>query len=94
MEEQEVSRIAGLARIKLSLPEIKKLAQELSSILDFVKKLNEVDTSNVEPLFNTTSLVDVVREDVELKDQSLGSKKALQNAPEKDNQYFKVKPVL
>ena len=63
LTETEVKKIAKLARIEVSDNEIEKLKGELSSILDFVKKLGEADTNNIEPIYQTTGLVNSFRSD-------------------------------
>jgi len=86
--------VAKLARIELDKDEAPVFAQQLSRIVSYADKLQEVDTSKVEPLFNTTELVDVVRKDDQKYQEPLGQDKALDNAPEKDKGYFKIKQVL
>lgn len=61
---EEVKKIAQLARIKLTPSEEKRHAGTISTILDFVAVLNEVDTEGVEPTAQVTGLEDVVRDDV------------------------------
>ena len=59
----QVRHIAKLARLKLSDAEVEKFSKELTSILQYIEKLNEVDTSNVEPTAQVTGLTNVFRED-------------------------------
>jgi aspartyl-tRNA(Asn)/glutamyl-tRNA(Gln) amidotransferase subunit C len=63
LTDKEVRHIAGLARIKISEKEEKGLKKDLSSILEYIDKLNEVDTTGVEPLYQTTGLVNSFRSD-------------------------------
>lgn len=63
LTDQELDHIASLARIKLEDKEREGLKKDLSSILDYVAKLEEVDTSSVEPLYQTTSIVSAMRKD-------------------------------
>lgn len=63
LTDKEVKHIAGLARIKTSEEEEKSLQKDLSSILEYIEKLNEVDTTGVEPLYQTTGLVNSFRTD-------------------------------
>ena len=90
---KEVERIAGLARIKITGKEKEKLKGDLSRILDYVAKLNEIDTKSVEPLSQITGLVNSVRQDEfrgEVGDKSL----LISQAPEKENNLVKVRAVL
>ena len=89
-----VLHISNLARIKLTPSEIQKFQSQLSSILDYVEKLNEVDINGVEPISQITGLENVTREDIIIKEQSLTQEESLANAPEKENGYFKVKSVF
>jgi len=91
---EEVLHVAKLARIELDNDEASVFAKQLSEIVSYADKLQEVDTSKVEPLFNTTELINVLREDSEEYQEPLSQDKALANAPEKEKGYFKVKQVL
>ena len=61
--KEEIEHISGLARIKLTSEEKSHYANELSSIIDFIGRLQEVDTSGVEPLYQVTGKENVMRED-------------------------------
>ena len=93
--EQEVRYVADLANLKLSDDEIARMARELDEILTHVDKLNEIDTSNVEPmaqvLFDAEDIA-TLREDCERP--SLGTEKALENAHLKGAGHFKVPRVI
>jgi aspartyl-tRNA(Asn)/glutamyl-tRNA(Gln) amidotransferase subunit C len=93
--EQEVRYVADLANLKLSEDEISRMTRELDEILDHVDKLNEVDTSEVEPmaqvLFDAEETA-TLRDDCERP--SLGADKALENAPLKGSGHFKVPLVI
>ena len=97
LTETEVKKIAKLARIEGSDNEIEKLKGELSSILDFVKKLGEADTNNIEPIYQTTGLVNSFRSDEsrgEFKmDESL-NERLVGQAPHKENRFVKIKSVF
>lgn len=87
-----VSHIAKLANLPLSTQEEKKFKKQLAEILDYIGKLNEVDTSGVEPVSHITGLENVVREDETLP--SLSQEEALQNTKSKHNGLFRVKAIL
>ena len=97
LTETEVKKIAKLARIEVSDNEIEKLKGELSSILDFVKKLGEANTNNIEPIYQTTGLVNSFRSDEsrgEFKmDESL-NERLVGQAPHKENRFVKIKSVF
>ncbi len=88
-----VDEVAHLARLEFNNDEAKtEILNDMNRMLAFVDKLNELDTSNVEPLIYMTDEVNVMRED-EPKD-TLNQKEALKNAPKKDSDYFKVPKVI
>lgn len=64
ISRKDVEHIARLARIELTEAEKKKFEKDLSGILEFVAKLNEADTSAVEPLTGGTALENVMRDDI------------------------------
>jgi len=97
LSDEDVRHIAQLARIKLTEKEREKFREELSSILDYVKKLNRLDTGNVEPLYQTTGIVNALRPDKHRKDFEMTedlNKKLIGQAPHKENRFIKVKSVL
>ena len=87
-----VSRIARLAKLSFSETEKKKLARELGDILNYIEKLNELDTTEVTPLSHPTEVINVMRED-QVK-PSLPPDEALANAPDRQDHFFKVPKVI
>lgn len=97
LTEKEVEHIANLARIKLTEKEEDKFKKELSSILDYINKLNEVNTDNVKPLYQVTGLVNSMRVDEnrgEFKMDRDLSEKLIGQAPQKENRFVRVRSVL
>lgn len=97
LTDKEVRHIAGLARIKLTEKEEKYLKKDLSSILEYIDKLNEVDTSEVEPLYQTTGLVDTFRSDEPRGEFPMTEKMnefLIGQAPHKEGRFIKVKSIL
>lgn len=93
INEATLDRIAELARLDVSDPATRAtLLADMQRVFDFVEKLNEVDTTGVEPLIFMTDEVDVLREDV--ASIEITKKEALMNAPVKDSDYFKVPRVV
>lgn len=89
---EEVRKIAQLARIKLSPSEEKRHAETISTVLDFVAQLNEVDTDGVEPTAQVTGLEDVSREDVaRVCDHK---KELMAQMPKVENNLLKVPAVF
>ncbi|HKI79662.1 MAG TPA: Asp-tRNA(Asn)/Glu-tRNA(Gln) amidotransferase subunit GatC [Ignavibacteriaceae bacterium] len=90
--KKDVEHIAELAKLKLNEEEIEKYTLQLNDILNYVDKLNELDTSNVEPLSYPVEGKNVFREDV-IK-TSLDREEALRNAPDRSELFFKVPKVI
>jgi aspartyl-tRNA(Asn)/glutamyl-tRNA(Gln) amidotransferase subunit C len=90
--EETVDKLAHLSRLEFSGKEKEDIIHDLNRMLEFVSKLNELDTSQVEPLIYMNEDTNVLRED-EVK-QTLTQKEALLNAPQKDSDYFKVPKVV
>lgn len=89
---KDLDKIAHLARLSLKESEKEKFLGQVNQILHYVEKLNEVDTTGVEPLSHSLDLLNVTREDV--KKESLSQAKALENAPKKNEGFFKVPKVI
>ena len=92
IKEETVQQIAHLARLKFEGDEVKSIQQDLSNMIDFMDKLNELDTSNVEPLVFMSEEINVLREDV--AEETITVSEALKNAPKKDSDYFRIPKVL
>ncbi|QKJ29634.1 Asp-tRNA(Asn)/Glu-tRNA(Gln) amidotransferase subunit GatC [Mucilaginibacter mali] len=92
IDQDTVDKIAHLARLELSDAEKQETIQDMNRILTFMDKLNEVDTSAVEPLVYMNTDVNVLREDVVRQD--ITHEEALLNAPEKDENFFHVAKVI
>jgi len=90
--KQEVEHVARLARLELSELEKEKLTDQLSNILTYVEKLNELDTQGVEPTSHILDINNVMRDDVAVA--SLTQEQALANAPEKAAGHYKVPKII
>jgi len=92
----DVEKIAELARLELTADEVVSFAGQLSSILGYIDKLNELDTSGVEPMSHCSTTagetVQLGREDAVAP--SLGQKLAVENAPDGEDGYFRVPRVI
>lgn len=92
LTREEVQRIAVLARLRLTSEEETQLTEQLDHILAYIEKLDELDTSNVEPFSHAVDTVNVLRED---KVTNLPDAEAvLANAPDRDNTFFKVPKII
>ncbi len=89
---KDVEHIAKLAKLRFSEEEKVKFTEKFNDILAFIEKMNELDTSKVEPLSHVIELDNVFREDV--VKPSLPTEDALKNAPAKTERFFKVPKVI
>lgn len=87
-----VDKLAQLARLEFNSAEKSAIKNDLQRMISFVDKLNELDLSATEPLLHMTEETNVLRED-EVKG-SVSREQGLKNAPEHDNQFFKVPKVI
>ena len=94
ISKEEVEHIAKLARLGLTEREIEKFQKELSSILDYIEKLKEVDVTGVEPTSHSILVENIMREDQESLKLKTQNSKLLDLAPDKKDNYLKVKQVL
>ena len=92
IDQAQVRKVAKLSRLDLTDAEVKEFTGQLSTILDYVEKMNELDTENVEPLAHCLPVSNVFRED-SIK-ESLGTENTLANAPQRDGEFFKVPKIL
>jgi len=89
---KDVEHIAELARLKFKDEELESFTVQLNEILAYMEQLNELDTENVEPLLHPVENSNVFRND--LMKPSIDREDALKNAPDKDEEYFKVPKVI
>lgn len=89
---KEVQRVAALARLKFSPEEEEVLTQQLDRILQYMERLNELDTSNVAPLAHVVDILNAFREDRVVHPQSADS--LLVNAPAREKNFLKVPKII
>jgi len=87
-----VDKLAQLAKLKFNASEKEEIKNDLQKMIAFIEKLNELDTTGVEPLLHMTDETNVLRED-EVKG-SISREDAMKNAPMHDEQFFKVPKVI
>lgn len=92
INEDEVKYIADLASLKLSEKETETFAKQLSDIVDYVEKLDELDTENIVPTAYTIPVKNVLRKDE--VEESLDLEKVLKNAPEEQDNQFRVPKIM
>jgi len=87
-----IEHLARLARLSVSDNEKILFANQIDSILNYMDKLNELDTRDIEPTSHVILLNNVVRED--LPKDSLDRKDALRNAPDKTDKFYRVPKII
>ncbi|HCM78023.1 MAG TPA: Asp-tRNA(Asn)/Glu-tRNA(Gln) amidotransferase GatCAB subunit C [Cytophagales bacterium] len=92
IDSTTLNKIAHLARLEINKKDEPKMLEDMGKILDFVDKLNEVDTEGIEPLTTMSHETNALRDD-EVKIQ-LTKEEVLKNAPKKDDDFFRVPKVL
>ena len=92
IDKQTIDKVADLARIEIQEGEVETLINEMSKILTFMEKLNELDTTGVEPLVYMNPEVNVWREDVVI--QELTPAEGLKNAALHNEEFFFVPKIL
>lgn len=90
----DVKKVAGLASLPLTGEEITLFIVQLSAILDFISKLQKIDTHGVQETSQVTGLENVLREDVIDAERMFSQKQALANAKGAYNGFFKVPKIL
>ena len=92
LSADDVRAIADLARLELSDDEIEMYQKQLSDILGYFQKLNELDTSHISPTSSVLPLKNVMREDT--AGEALPVDEVVANAPDSDGEQFRVSAVL
>ena len=92
LSREEVIHIAALARMGMSEAEIEKAREQLSNILENFEVLKKIDTTNVLPTAQSIHLQNVTRDDNPR--ESLPAEDVLANAPDREGDLFKLRPVL
>ena len=92
IDDTLIKVISQLAKLEFSADALKKIKKDLKKILAFVEKLNEINTTKIDPLIYINEETTVSRED-KIK-EVYSQANVLKNSPEKDSDYFKVPTVL
>lgn len=92
ISKKDVEYVAKLSRLKLKEGQVEKFTQQLNSTLEYIDKLNELDTSKTEPTSHVVPLKNIRRKDI--KRPSYPVEEVLKNAPDKERGYFKVPPII
>src|ERR1700751_1789480 len=91
--EKDVSYVADLANLELSADERQRMIRDLNSILDYIDRLNALDTANIPPMAQAELQTGSALREDELR-PCLPREAALANAPDTDGKFFKVPKVI
>jgi aspartyl-tRNA(Asn)/glutamyl-tRNA(Gln) amidotransferase subunit C len=92
VNNEMVDKLAHLARLQFSSLEKEEIKSDLQKMIQFVEKLNEVDTTGIAPILHMSDGINVLREDV--VKGSIERSTGLKNAPKQDGAFFKVPKVI
>ncbi len=92
LSADEVRAIADLARLELDEGDLARYQKQLSAVLDYFQKLEELDTSHIDPTSSVLPLTSVMRQDCAAAPLSVDE--AVANAPDSDGEQFRVRAVL
>ncbi len=88
----EVKKIAKLSRLKITESEAEKFSVQLSAILEYASKLNELNTDDVQPASHSIEMKNALR--IDTVKQSLQREKIMQNAPHNENGFYQVPKII
>lgn len=88
---KDVEHVAKLARLELSEDEKVKFSKQLGDIIKYVEQMNSIDTTGVEPMSHAIPIVNVMREDVVVQEQT--KDELMANAPSKEDGFFRVPKI-
>jgi aspartyl-tRNA(Asn)/glutamyl-tRNA(Gln) amidotransferase subunit C len=92
LTRKEVQQIAMLARLRLTPEEEERLTEQLDNILQYMGKLNQLDTSGIEPFGHMVDVINPMREDVVTNQAN--AEALLANAPVKENTFLQVPKII
>ncbi len=92
LSTSDVEYVAKLARLEITEAEKQKFTAQLNDILLYIDQLNELDTTGVAPMSHAIAVTNAFREDKVV--ESLGTQKALANAPDARGEFFRVPKII
>ena len=92
VNDELIDKLANLARLKFNSEEKEDIKSDLQQMIGFIDKLNELDTTGVEPLLHMSENINVLRDDE--VSGTISREEAFRNAPLHDEQFFKVPKVI
>ncbi len=93
LAKKDIEKIAKLSRLKLDEAEIESFQKEISSILNYVEQLSEVDTDGLSPTYQVSGLTSVTREDIVIP-YNVSRDQLLMNVPKVRDEQIEVKRMI
>jgi len=90
--EDQVKKVADLARLRLNTNQVRHHAEQLEKILDYVNQLEKIDTEGVPCTTRAIEVINVLRKDA--NDKFVGREELLDLAPSRENDFFKVPKII
>lgn len=94
LTKEEVLHLAKLSKLELTTEEIEKLIGQLEETLSFINNLNELETENIKPTYQTVNLKNIFFNDGENNQRQLDHGEVFMNTRRKKNNYFSVKKIF
>ena len=94
LNEAAVRHVAHLARLEITDKEVARYSEQLSEILRYIEQLNELDTTDVPPTAHALAVSNIFREDAVRTSSPLDPESALKNAPDRQEDFFRVPKVF
>ncbi|WP_456465843.1 Asp-tRNA(Asn)/Glu-tRNA(Gln) amidotransferase subunit GatC [Persephonella sp.] len=92
IDRETVTKVAQLSKLKLTEEEVELFSKQLGDILNFIKKLEELDTENILPFYELNQQETPMRDDI--PQEGLSNEEALSNAPQSEKGFFVVPRVV
>jgi len=92
VDDKLIDKLANLSKIEFDKESKKEISEDMNNMLEFVEKLNKVDTKGVEPLIFMSEEINVLREDK--AEITISQEEALLNVPQRDSDYIMVPKVV
>jgi aspartyl-tRNA(Asn)/glutamyl-tRNA(Gln) amidotransferase subunit C len=89
---EEIERVAVLARLRLTAEEKLQLTRQLDDILEYMEKLHQLDTAQIEPFTHALDAINALRDDAVTNQPN--AEELLANAPDRDGSFFKVPKII
>ncbi len=92
ISREEALKIAKLSKLEFNEKELDDISNSMNKILSHIENLNELNTDDIEPLYNINEIIDIIREDIALN--TVNKKDFLANSPDKDEDFVILPKIV